>query len=568
MVRAPDGDWAAYCHAGPRLAQFQFTTGGTPPYGAAMSDSDLGGLSRRAVLGSAALGVGGIALAGCGSSDSSSKSTKGTPAEAAKPKRGGTFRFGLLDSSSGDSLDVTFGDNTYTNVARCLALNDTLLRRDTSQAKLVPHLAESFEPAKDLSYWDVRLKDAEFHNGKPVTADDVIFSIKRALNPKAPSSIAGILGSIDTKRLKKMDAKTVRINLNMPDISIDQPFTFGASSIVPVDYDPKKPIGSGPFKFKSFTPGRESVFVRNENYFIDGRPYLDELVMTGFADPEATRLGALTSGQIDFADHVAFNQVPTLDKSSNVNVIVSESLGYLYWGMRMDVAPFKDPRVRKAIMLLADRQQIVDQAFSGERFATIANDLPSKQDPLYASGIAQRTQDIEQAKSLLKQAGQSDLRVELAVSPGLSPGVLETAQVLAQQAKSAGVTIKVNSMTDTGTYYTKYYEQAPFKVDYYPTETLFAHIGYSLLPDASYNITNFRDEEFVKLVTEGRGTPDLAKRKEIMAEAQQIMWERGTQAIFNYFHTTDAHSKKFTGLKPNIWGYGASNLIFDEVGLA
>jgi peptide/nickel transport system substrate-binding protein len=532
-------------------------------------------LSRRALLGSAAVGAGGLALIGCGGGGSDDSSNRRSSADASEgsprpTKRGGTFRLGLSDSSSADSLEVRDSSASYTNIFRTQALYDSLLEWNQSKQRLDHRLADAFEPAKDLSYWDVRLKDAEFHNGKPVTADDLIFSIKRHLNPKVYSTVSGAMTTIDAKRLKKMDPKTVRIYLTTPDISVPNAFALPGTGVIPVDFDndPKHPIGSGPFKFKSFTPGRQSVFVRNDNYFISGEPFLDELIMIGFADPGTTRINALTSGQIDGADHLPLTLVRTLEADQKMRVLLSGAYSYVTWNMRMGIEPFKDERVRQAMMLLADRQQIVDQAYGGKRFAQVANDLASKQDPLYNKDIPQRTQDIEQAKSLLKQAGQSDLRVELAVTSGAAPGLVETAQVLQQQAKAAGVKIKVNTIADIATYYAKYNMQAPFKFSYYGTFALFDHIGFSLLPNSPYNTTDFKDPEFVKLVQEGRGTADDAKRKEIMGEAQRILWERGTQGIFAYYASPDAYNKKFTGVQSDIWAWGPNHGNFQRIGLA
>jgi peptide/nickel transport system substrate-binding protein len=528
--------------------------------------------TRRGLLGAAAAGAGGLALIGCGGGGSGNSGTTpapGTPARGGgTPKRGGTFRLGLSDSGSGDSVDPLDGQATETNIARCTALYDTLIRRDLDAQSYSNHLAESLDPAKDLSYWDVRLVDAEWHDGKPVTADDVIFTLKRVLNPKKPGSASGLISTVDTQRLKKMDAKTVRIYLTTPDSALPGGLSRPGCSIIPVDFDPKKPVGSGPFKFKSFIPGRQSVFIRNENYWKNGQPYLDQLEFIGFADPGTTRINALTSGQIDGADHILRNLVSTVEANGNLVLLSSKSYAYHTWEMRMDVPPFNDPRVRQAIKLIADREQIINQAFGGSRFASVANDLPSRQDPAYNTTLQQRTQDLEQAKSVLKQAGRSDLRVELAVSPGISAGVVETAQVLAEQAKAAGVTIKVNSIPDSAAYFSKYYAQSPFKFNYFNTEELLVHVGYSLLPKSPYNISNYRDSQFVKLLTDARGEPDEAKRKTALQDAQKIFWDNGTQAIFAFSNTADAYNKKFTGFKTDIWADGLNHLQFDNVGLA
>jgi peptide/nickel transport system substrate-binding protein len=164
--------------------------------------------------------------------------------------------------------------------------------------------------------------------------------------------------------------------------------------------------------------------VRNENYWQSDFPYLDEFHIIDFADPGTTRLNALTSGQIDGAPLIPASSLPTVDGASSLKSIISKAYSFQTWEMRMDIPPFDDVRVRQAIRLIADRPQIIEHAFNGEKFATVANDWPSIQDPVYDHDIPQRTQDIEQAKSLLKQAGREDLTVELVVS-NVVPGVVE-----------------------------------------------------------------------------------------------------------------------------------------------
>jgi peptide/nickel transport system substrate-binding protein len=130
------------------------------------------------------------------------------------------------------------------------------------------------------------------------------------------------------------------------------------------------------------------------------------------------------------------------------------------------------------------------------------------------------------------------------------------------------VTIKVNDVADSAVYFDKYFAQAPFKFDWWNTGSIFEQNGYSLLPGATVNITNWKDDEYLKLFKEARGTLDDAKRKEVMAQAQQILWDRGTQAIFAFYKSLDAHSTKFTGFKPSLTGSGLNGLHYEDVGLA
>lgn len=524
--------------------------------------------TRRTMLGAAAASGGGLLLAACGGSSSSNSVASNTATSPAPKKVGGTLRWGAPDGSTSDSIDPLFGDATGTNGCRCQALYDMLVRGSDQTAQPEPLLAEFLEPAADLSYWDVRVRHAEFHNGKPVTADDVIFSLQRVANPKNGAAVFGLLASLDAQRLQKLDSRTVRMHLHYPDIGIPDYLKNRGCSIIPVDFNPKNPIGSGPFKYQSFTPGQASTFVRNDNYWMSGKPYLDELQVIDFADPNTTRVNSLVSGQIDAASGIEYSLAPTVDQASNIRALISKAYQYITWEMRMDTPPFNDPRVRQAIKLIAGRPQIIEQAYSGSRFASLGNDWASIQDPMYDHSIPQRVQDIEQAKSLLKQAGHEGLAVELAVTPGFAPGVVETAEVLAQQAQAAGVTIKVNSIANLATYFAKYYAQAPFKFDAFSTASVWEHIGYSLLPGASVNISNWTDPQWLKLVTQARGTLNESQRKDLMGQAQQIFWDSGTQAVFLFENTLDAYSTKFTGFFPSVMGFGLNGGHFEDVGLA
>lgn len=470
---------------------------------------------------------------------------------------------GMSDSTSTDALEVTASFNTNTNQAIGRALYDPLTRFDPISFAVVNWLAEECEPGPDASYWTVRVRDAEFHDGRPVRAEDVAFTIRRNLDPKQGSIGAQLLTAIDPQRLTKMDSRTLRVYLKYPDVSISQGLAFLPCAIVPVGYDPKNPIGTGPFRLSSFHPGARSSFVRNDTYWQAGRPYLDEVVLVGFADPGTTRINALNNGEIDGADHILPTLAPTIQ--SGTEVLVSKAGTYISWEMRSDIPPFNDVRVRQAVKLIADRGQIVEQALGGSRYSTVANDLGGYSlDPLYDRSLPQRTQDIPQAKALLKQAGRQNLTVELVVS-NVTPGVVETAQVLAQQAQAAGLTIKVNNVADAATYFAKYYVQAPFKFDYWGTQTFWLWVDQALTPGSPYFLTNWHDEQFLKLVGQARSETNLSTRKEIAAAAQRLVWDTGPQGIFGFSGTIDAHSPRFAGFQTDVTGDGLNGLQFGDI---
>lgn len=531
-----------------------------------MPDSDSFDLNRRGFLGAAAAGTGALVLAGCGADDGSpaSNDASGRSDTRGTPKKGGAFRLGLSDSSSGDAADPLhiFG---FATITISFNLYDRLMRPDPAEPEIVPSLAEEFTPEKNLKYYDVRLREAEWHDGKPVTADDVIFTLRRILNPKAPGGAAGVLAAIDAKRLQKLDSRTVRIHLNFPDAMIPTVMGHDAgTSIVPVGFDPENPIGSGPFKLESFRPGQRVTMTRNDNYWGDDGPYLDRLELVTFADPGTPRINALETGQIDGADHIDVALAPTVEGNSSLEMMISPSSSFIIWAMNHKEPPFDDVRVRQAIRLLADREQIVETALGGSRFAVVGNDIPSPQDPLYNDSLPQREQDIEQAKALLKQAGKEGVTVDLTVARA-TPGVVQTAQVLKQNARAAGVTININNVPDVTTYFTKNYFEDPFKFTYWQTVPMFAYIANQLLPTGAYNFTGYDDPQFNKLVEEARATLDFDKRKAFMDDAQKILYDTGNEAIFAFSHTVEAYNKKFAGFHTDLWGFSLNQLRFDTV---
>lgn len=504
-------------------------------------------ITRRRLLGTAAGVAGALALGG--------GRAEGAFAALTAPRRGGTFRYGVSDSFPSDSLDYRFTASSAQAAVRARLISSGLTRRRPSGGYELD-LASVFEPSKDARSWTVRLHDAEWSNGKPVTADDVIFTLKRQLNKKTAAGAAPLAAAIDPARLKKLDKRTVRINLKYPDVYLREMLGSEDFTLMPVGYNPNKPIGCGPFKLQSFVPGQKSVLLRNDNFWKSGKPYLDRVEMIGFADPGTTRLNAFLNGQVDGIDHVSFSQVPLIASRKNLKVLVSESRGFVSWEMRVDTAPFNDVRVRQAMRLLADRDEIVKQVLGGTRFAKVANDIGGNEfDPMYLRTLPQRERDVERAKFLLKQAGQSDLTVELNVADAAF-SVVDTATVLAEQAKDAGVTIKINKLPDVGTYWSKHFYQDPMKFDYWLTISTDFWSRWSQLPGASYNASGYKDPKYAALIKAASTTLDAKKRKQLMADAQRLYWNSGSTAVYAFYKDVGAYSSKFAGMKPNVSSLG------------
>src|SRR3954468_17819608 len=254
---------------------------------------------RRAVAGGAVLSTSGL-LAACGGSSGGGEGGGATGSATApaqqKLRTGGVLRIGATGGGAKDTIDA-HQPTTDPDIMRQWNMYESLAVRTPDFAQLQMLLAESIEPVGSKPHaWTVRLKQGvEFHNGKPVTADDVIFSLMRITDPKDPKVGAASIGYIDRANLKKVDERTVRIPLKLTNAAFPDDLGQYFNAIVPTDYDPKKPVGTGPFKFQSFSPGQRSVFVKNPNYWETGKPYADQLVIIDFPDDTA-RTNALLGG--------------------------------------------------------------------------------------------------------------------------------------------------------------------------------------------------------------------------------------------------------------------------------
>lgn len=535
-------------------------------------------LSRRAFLkGAAAMGsavVGAGVITACGSSSSITTpkprrltQTGGELSGAImppyrQPQPGGTLRIGASTGSASDTLDVA-GPRSQVDYRRTEMLYGSLLERDQHN-RTIPALAEEITPETSKGdVWTVRLRDgAEFHNGKTLTVDDILFSINYHLTAKF-SVFASNLEAVgfDLKNgVKKLDARTVRFTLKRPyAIFTEYPISQGYW-IVPEGYNPAHPVGIGAFKYESFTPGQQSVFSAFPNYY-GGKPLLDKVVVTSLLDDNA-RVNALLSNQVDAIVDVPLGSVEQIKGDNNTHFMVTPAGQFIPFVMRMDVKPFTDVRVRQAFRLLIDRNVMLRQALGG--YGNIANDLYCPVDPFYASNIPQRVHDPDQAKSLLKAAGHSNLSIELVAAP-VGLGAMESCRVFQAQAAQVGVNVKLTQL-DVGTFFGSDWGKRTFTIDQYGTPIdYFAMMAVTeATPTALYNETHNADPKLGSLFRQALVTVDDAKRKQIAYEMQSIEHDSGGYIIPFFVPRIEAVSAKTAGWQnwPNYRGLNGWHLQY------
>lgn len=515
--------------------------------------------SRRVFLGNSLAVGGGLLLGGSllGGCDAGQPAAVGG-ALPGTPVRGGRLRVGIIDGDQAGNLDAH--KPVGGGIIRGWALYAKFWEWNPDVSTRLA-LAEFAEPNRDASAWTIRLKPGlEFHHGKSITADDMLFSILRLTDPKLASPYAGLVGAIDRDALRKVDERTLEIRFKggQSFYPLDETLiSFGG--IVPTDYHPvTNPVGAGPYRLKRFIPGQRSLYTRFENYYKPERPYTDELEIIEFKD-QVSRAAALRAGQIDVASGVQAEHSALLKADPRLRLYVSPTTSFSGFNLNLAKAPLQDVRVRQALRLLADRQELVARGLNG--FGRVANDLYAPHDPTYNHDLAQRPYDLDQARALLRQAGHSDLRLELTTPAGSG---VNAALVFAQQAQKAGVQVKVTQV-DGSVFNGPQREHWQLSPGSTPARGFLASALHNDAPQAIYNRSNFHDPRFSELFGQALAQPDLARRKALVHEAQAIQHARGGLLIWGFSDVLDAASAQVGGLTPEQTTFASWR--FDELWL-
>jgi peptide/nickel transport system substrate-binding protein len=521
-----------------------------------------GGLGRRQFLrGIAATGAiagAGSLLGACGGS--SSGNTKDLAQADHALRRGGDLKLGLTGGSSSDTVDP-HKSLTYIDTSRLQSLYQPLVQLN-AQAQIEYVLAESITANQgSLSEWIIHLRPGvTFHDGKDFTAADVIFTFQRVFSNDFTGKFG--LGPIDMTGTKALDQHTVLVQLTKPFASFaEQLAAFWYNLyIAPVGFNPAKPVGTGAFVYQSFTPGQRSVFTRNPHYWKSGLPYVDTLTIIDFSDSTSLQ-DALVTNVIQGAGALDGPQIAALATTSGVKTVVSHSGEIIPFTMRVDQPPFNDVNVRQAMRLLVDRPQLIDSALDG--YGVVANDLFSPYDPDFDHSLLRPAQgDIQQAKFLLKKAGQESLTVNLTTS-AVATGTVAMATVLAAQAKVAGVTINLHNVP-SGVFFGPNYLQWAFAQDYYNYYPYLAQVAESMLSGSPFNETHTNNAHYTSLYNQANATADLSLRKEILYEMQTFDFNEGGYIIPAFIDVLDAYSDKITGYSAGKVGQPLSNFDFEH----
>lgn len=478
-------------------------------------------------------------IGACGSSGDD-----GDPGGAsAEPRRGGILRAGLSGSSN-ESLNPNTVEFSSADVARYLSIFDPLTLLVGGGATMV--LAESIEPNADATRWTVRLRDGvTFHDGKPLTAADAVFSLKsRALDPK--STYVQAFEDLQARDIRRRDRLSFEVPLKRPRGDFPELIAGLGSCVLPEGIrNFSKPAGSGAFVLETYDPGRTALLRGNPDYF-RGAPPLEGLEIRSVSDPGA-RANALRGGQLDFVKDLSFPAARAAQADPALQVILGgdANAGTVGVTMNTGLAPFDDPNVRTAFRLAADRQAILDTALFG--FGEIGNDIVGKGLPGYDDALPQREHDPKRAQSLLAAAGPIEVSIRAAQT---TSGVLEGVQVYIEQLKAVGVNARL-ARESVDTFYGDLGKNnsTPILSLNYINRPILRHIGTWCVSSALLNTQGWTRPAFDRAYAEALATPNPGRRQEILDDLQRQLYDEGGDVVWAYVQGPDGARAGVRGIE-------------------
>lgn len=474
--------------------------------------------------------------------------TAAPPTEA--PEERGIFRMAHFQQWEGkESFDPT-------SPTRFLPANyflyDRLVGRDENGLP-IPELALSWDSDETAKIWTLKLREGvTFHDGRSFTSADVAYTFKHIFDPELESSLAAVLEIIDADALETPDDLTIVFNLKSGHADFPLLLADYRARMIPegsVETIQENPIGTGPYKLVKFDLDGTTEFVANDDYW-RGPPGLAGVQLIGIADSGA-RVQALLADQIDFMEELGPEQLALFE--GNPNYVTREVVTGYWQAFVMDITqpPFDDLRVRQAMKLVVDRQEMIDIILQGH--GSIAYDHPVwPGDPYYLE--LDLPQDIEKAKELLDEAGYPDgLTVELYVSD-INAFMIPMSVVYKEQAAKAGINVEIKQVPSDG-FWSKYWMVEPFVGTAWGQRPADQILNEAFRCEASWNETRWCDEEFEGMLDDARAELDLTKRTELYQDVQQMLVDEGGAIIFMFKNEIDVMNARVKGISLDKYDY-------------
>ncbi|WJY13710.1 ABC transporter substrate-binding protein [Pectobacteriaceae bacterium CE90] len=462
---------------------------------------------------------------------------------AETPVNGGKLRAAVSNASATDTLDPAKGSNNGDYTRQFMFYNG-LTELDKHMIPQ-PALAESIETT-DGRVWQFKLRSGvTFHDGKPLVAQDAVYSLLRHKDPAVGSVAIKLADQIQSATaINPTEVKIVLVqpNFDLPSILATSPFLIlqdGTKSFT-------KAVGTGPYVCQEFSPGVRSVGIRNKNYWKPGLPHLDEVELLGVTD-QAARVNALLSGDLHVVATIGARDVKRLNQSNQFGILESKSGMYSDLIIRADRAPGNNPDFVLAMKYMQPREMLLKTVLQG--YGDIANDVPVPPwHPMYNKDLPQRPYDLDKARFHLKKAGLQGIKAEIVTTPNIE-GAVEGGQLLQQIGTSVGMNLQVRRVPYDG-YWSAHWMKDPIgygSINPRPTlDMLFSQFYRS---DAPWNESGWKNVQFDQLLMQARSERDTTKRKQMYGDMQTLIYDHNSTLIPLFISSLDGYSRKVKGIE-------------------
>jgi len=460
-------------------------------------------------------------------------------------KTGGVLKVGMLSDHTTFDVPLIVG---MPDIATIPHLYDGLVMRNPDLT-LQPMLAESWSTNSDGTQWTFNLrKGVKFHHGKEFKAEDVIFTYNRLFEVESP------LASVMAKptNMVAVDDHTIRFEFDSPNAVLLEALVKYHAPITPSDVDPARfateEFGTGPYIMTEHIIGERTVFKKNEDYWWDGHPLVDELIFVFVDSPEA-RAEALKAGTVDVIFDLDMESVPGLEANENTLVVTAPSGGYLSLAMDVREPPFDNVLVRRALQAVTDRQAILQAAQFGR--GGIAYDHPiTAGDPVFNDSCKPPAYDPELAKRLLAEAGYPD-GIDLTLHTSSSGGgaMIPMATVMKEKAAPAGINIEIKNVPETA-YWSEVWLIEPFTTVWWGGRPPYEAFSVVYASGGSWNESHWDNADADRLLKAAQSAGDLEAQKEIFGELQCLVVKEVPRILPVFRPVLLGMTKEVRGLEP------------------
>jgi peptide/nickel transport system substrate-binding protein len=431
------------------------------------------------------------------------------------------------------------------------------------ELNLVPVLAESWQPNADGSVWQFKIRrGVKFHDGRTLTSADVVATMERLADPANGSiALSAFAGTLSKGGTRALDANTVRFELDAPNGSF--PYLVSSDNfnaiILPADYAggfEGNFNGTGPFRLETYTTKARASFVRNDQYW--GAKAIPERVLFSFYDSIQAQVLAMQGGQLDVLLHVPVQGSQALLADPRLRVAALKSSAHEQVHMRTDRGAFADKRVRRAIALCLNRENLVRGLFRGR--ASLGNDSPFA--PIFAvtdTTVPQREQDLAKARELLAAAGVPN-GFKATLSTERFQELPDYAVVIQNAVRKIGVDLTLN-VEDQSAYYGRALFGSSDWLDSQMGIEDYAHRGVpntvltaSLGSKGTFNAAHFRHGEYDRLVARYTAALDPAEQRAAARRIQELLLEETPLIIAYFYDWLSVTAKHIRGVRPTAMG--------------